>query len=437
MAILPNVPVPVRAALAVALLAALTGGAQAARIDYEVGVSVLRSDNIGLSATDEQSETVVSPQLRFSVEQEGSTFRLNGSGQLQYLDYLDDTFDDGFRGAFAGTALWTMIPERLDWTFEDYLSRQPIDTFTAFSPGNEQQTNLFVTGPSLYFRMGQSTRGQVDLRYSNSYAEENEAFNSDRYNIAARALRELSPTRTFGLNLEATEVRYDDTPTSDYTRFDGYMSYWSEFRTVELNVDLGYSRLEFDNRPSNDEWLPLVRTDVAWKMTQRSTLDASLSYEFSDAAENLVVTDLDATPPLDDFGNPTVPVTPDVFKQRRFELGYSFTGERLNFEVRPYYQRISYIESLAPDEESYGGYGQLTYQVRPRMTLSVLAAREDRKFENPSRKDRDFTVGVALENRFTRNWSARFELQRRERDSSEIGQDYDENAAIVSFSYRR
>jgi Putative beta-barrel porin 2 len=429
--------VPVRTALAVALLGAFPGWAHAARIDYEVGVSVLHSDNIGLSATDEQSDTVVSPQLRFNVAQEGSTFRLNGSGQLQYLDYRDDTFDDGFRGAFAGSALWTMIPERLDWTFEDYLSRQPVDTLTAFSPGNEQQTNLFVTGPTLYFRLGQSTRGQVDLRYSNSYAEENETFNSDRYNVAARAVRELSTTRNIGLNLEATQVRYDDSPISDYTRYDGYARYWSQFRAVEVNLDLGYSRLEFDNRPNNDEWLPLARFGLAWDVAPRSRLDASLSYEFSDAAENLIVADLDAPPVLDDFGNPTVPITPDVFKQRRVEVGYTFTGERMGMELRPYYQRISYIDSLAPDEESYGGYATLSYQMRPRMTLSLLAAHEERKFEDPSRRDRDFTASLALDNQFTRHWSARFELQRRERNSSLAGQDYDENAAIVSFSYRR
>jgi hypothetical protein len=428
---------PVRTALAAALLAALPGAAHAVQIDYQVGVSALHSDNIALSDGNKIDETVVSPQLRFDITQTGSTLSLGAHGQLQYLDYRDNTFDDGFRGSFSGQGLWTMIPERLDWTFEDYLSRQPIDTLASFSPGNEQQANLFVTGPTLYVRMGQSTRGQLDLRYSNSYAGDNDAFNSDRYNAAARVLRDLSTTRTIGVNVEATRVEFDlDALDADYTRYDGYLSYTSRFRSLDLDVSLGYSRLEFRDRPNLDDWLPLARADLAWHISPRSTLDAALSYEFSDAAENLAFTNAE-DPVLDDLGNPTVPVTPEVFRQRRLELGYAFSGERLGFEVRPYYQRISYVDSLAEDEEIHGGYAQLSYKVRPRMTLSLLAAHEDRKFSGLDRHDRDFSVGVSLENRFTRNWSARFDLQRRQRNSSETGQDYDENAAIVSFSYRR
>jgi len=426
---------PARAALAVALLAALPGGARAFQLNYEVGVSVLRSDNIALTTTNEKSDTVVSPQLRFDIHQAGSTFDLNGSGQLQYLDYVDGTFDDGFRGGFSGQALWTMIPQRLTWTFEDYLSRQPVDTFAAFTPANEQQANLFVTGPSLFVRMGQSTRGQLDLRYTNSYAEENETFNSDRYNAAVRVLRDLSPTRIIGANLEATRVAFDNQAlNSDYTRYDGYASYWSKFRSLELNIDLGYTRLEFNDRPDN-AWLPLARGDLAWTISPRSTLDLALSYELSDAAENLAVND--TISPIDDFGNPTTPLAPDIFKQRRAELGYRFAGERFGFEVRPFYQRISYVDAVAPDEKTYGGFAHVSYKLRPRMTLSLTAAQESRTFEGPSRRDRDFTVNIALENQFTRHWIASYQLQRRERNSSETGQDYDENAAIVSFSYRR
>ena len=428
---------PARTALVAALLAALPGAAHAAQINYQVGVSALHSDNIGLSESGQQSDTVVSPQLRFDIEQTGSTLRLNAQGQLQYLDYRDDTFDDGFRGAFTGQALWTMIPERLDWTFEDYLSRQPIDSFAAFSPGNEQQANLFVTGPSLYLRMGQTTRSQIDLRYSNSYAEENESFNSDRYNAAIRVLRDLSSTRMISANLEATRVVFDLAAlNADYTRYDGYGRYWSQFRSVELTVDLGYSRLEFNDRPANDAWMPLVRGDLAWRVSPRSTLDLALSYEFSDAAENLAFNDTN-TPIPNDFSDPAITVTPDVFKQRRAELGYSFAGERLGFELRPYYQRISYVDSLAPDERSWGGFAQLSYKIRPLTTLSLAAAQEQRSFQDPSRRNRDFTASLALEHQFTRHWSTRYELQRRERNSSEAGQDYDENAAIVSFSYRR
>ena len=103
---------------------------------------------------------------------------------------MDNTFDDRFRGKFAGNVNWTLLPERLDWVFEDYMSPQQIDEFASSSPDNEQQVNLFVTGPTLYARFGAATRGQFDLRYGNSYAEENDEFNGDRYSAAARVLHD-------------------------------------------------------------------------------------------------------------------------------------------------------------------------------------------------------------------------------------------------------
>ena len=65
--------------------------------------------------------------------------RLDARGNLQYLHYVDGSFDDGFRGALSAQAGWTLIQERLEFVVEDYLSRQPIDTLAAFSPGNEQR----------------------------------------------------------------------------------------------------------------------------------------------------------------------------------------------------------------------------------------------------------------------------------------------------------
>jgi hypothetical protein len=424
---------PARATLAVALFAALPGLAGAVEINYDVGVSVLQSDNIGLSDVDKRSETVVSPRLGFDAHQAGSVFELDARGSVQYLSYRENTFDDEFRGVFAGQALWTMSPERLQWVFEDYLSRQPIDTFESFTPGNEQQANLFVTGPTLLLRPGQATRGEIDLRYSNSRASEDKTFDGDRYNAAARLLHDIGPNRTLSANVEALRVAYDTGALlADYTRYDAYARYWSRMRTLELTIDLGYSRLEYEDRPG-DTSEPLGRVDLAWNASARSVLDLAFRYELADAADNLVVG-------VDDVGNPanpTVPLSPDVFKQRRVELGYAFSGDRTTLEIRPYYQRVSYLGVGAQDEDSRGGYIVASYKLQPLTTLSLFAARADREFVSLDRDDRDSSIGLSLEHRFTRNWSATIQYLHRERNSTDDVQDYRENAAIVSFSYRR
>lgn len=420
------------AALAAALALALPGPAGAVRLDYEVGVSALRSDNIGLADTGGVEETVLMPWLRFGATQEGSRFRLDAHGSLQYLDYRDDTFDDGFRGSLSGQALWTVVDERIDFVVEDYLSRQPIDTLSAFNRGNEQQTNVFVAGPTFHARFGAAARGQLDLRYANSRAEETDSFDSDRYNAALRLLRDFGPTRSGGLNLEATRVDYDlGARNADYTRYDGYFSYANRLRRFDLTVDAGYTRLEPDDG-SDERSSPLFRGRLGWRPSARSSFDVGASYEFADAAQDLVTLEEGA-------GTPQVAIGPDVYRQRRVDAGYAFDGARFDLRVRPYYQRVSYVDSLALplDETRKGGLLEVGYRLRPRTRLSFTATRDDRDFSDLSREDRESTLGLGLENEFTRNWRGRIDVQRRERNSSVAGQDYEEDAVTVSFSYRR
>jgi hypothetical protein len=420
------------ATAAVVVASALPGSASAVRLDYDLGLSVLRSDNIGLSDAAPVEETVVSPGLRFSASQAGSTFRLDARGDLQYLHYVDGSFDDGFRGALSAQAGWTLIQERLEFVVEDYLSRQPIDTLAAFSPGNEQQANMFIAGPTLFARLGDATRAQVDLRYGNSRAEENDAFDSDRYTVALRGLRELSRTRRIGINAEATRVDYDiPLPGTDYTRYDGYVSYGAELRQFDVSIEAGYSRLELEDRPDNHTD-PLFRGRLTWRLSPRSTLDAGVGYQFIDAAQDLVVLDAGA-------GNPQVPIGPDVYRQRRADAGYRYDGERVDLRVGGYFQRVNYVDAVAADsdQDSHGGGFEVGYLVRPRTRLSILGAIDSRDYGDLAREDEESTLGVALAHEFTRNWSARIDLLRRQRDSSEAGQDYDENAAAISFTYRR
>lgn len=438
-------PARSRLALLAATLATLLPGlttttADAARLDYTLGVSALHSDNIGASQADAGSDTVIAPSLRFDIAQEGRAARLDATGSLQYLDYLDDSFDDGFRGSLAGRGVWSLLPERLDLVAEDYLSRQAIDTLAGFSPGNEQQTNVFIAGPSLYGRLGPTTRAQLDLRYTDARAEDSDTFDSQRLGAAVRVVRQVTATRRMGLNLESTRVDFDTGPDSDdYRRDDGFVRLESELRRLELSLDVGYTRLRFDGA-RDDASAPLLRGRAQWQAGRRGTVDAVVGYQFADAAQELVLQRGGIEGPLTAIvGNPQVPVTAEVFRQRRAELGYRHAGERLGVELRPYYQRIAYLDAqaLAQDQDSRGGLLALSWRLREATTLDLQVAHDRRDYDALDRRDRDSTARVGLAHAFTRHWTGRVDLLRRERGSSVPGQDFDENAISVSLLYRR
>lgn len=425
------------ASLAAALLLALADPAAAAQIDYQIDLAVLNSNNIALSNTDTQDDTVLSPQLRFDVTQSGSALRLKARGEYQYLSYLDNTFNDESRGEFAGQLEWELAPQRVHWVMEDYLSSQPTDVFTAFTPGNRQQINVFNAGPRFFARFGEAMRAQGELRYSNTWAETTKEFNGDRYNVAARLLRDLGPSRHVGINAEATQVRFDRPQSVDYNRYDAFASYSEQRERLGLGFDLGYSRLDREGGLP-DRSAPLARARLELHVGSRSTLSGDVDYEFADAARDVVSrANLTEGPIIGALTNAEVLANAETYRHTRIALGYRFRGERLSVYTSPYYQRINYQDAITPDQTSRGGFANAELRLQPSLSLGTQVAYERRHFDTNFRLDRDLTLQLALTKTFTAHWSTRLGLQRRERNSSDALQSYNENLVSLTVSYRR
>lgn len=429
--------------LSIAVLVVVSGSAAALDVDYEVGVAAKRSDNINLSDDNPISDTVVSPRLFFLAEQKGSALELAAQGNLEYRQYTSDSFDDELRGRFAGALNWMVLPERLDLVVQDYLSLQPVDELVEFSPGNQQQVNVFVAGPTLHARFGSTTRGLLDLRYVNTYAEEDDEFDSDRFTAAARLVRELSATQSVSANIETSDVDFaHNDQAADFRRYDAFVNATMRRPRMDLKLDLGYSRLEFDDNVTlggrdTDPSHPLARATVNWHISPRSMLGATLRYQFSDATQSLMAPiDFDRRD-FNDFRGPNSLSRPNVFEERMLRLRYRYTGDRTSVQVAPYYRRMEYLEAVVENQNRHGLTLGIEHRLRPRLTLSASAGRENRDFFDLDREDKDMHASVGLANRFTRHWTGQIDLQRRERDSTESGRSYSENALMVSFSYRR
>lgn len=423
--------------LPLALLAALPCAAESLRVDYILGASLMHSDNIVLADTAPVGETVLMPEVSFEATQSGSATTFKARGTLQYLDFLDDVFSDEARGDFAGQFNWMLLPQRLNFVVEDYLGRQPIDFAAGYNPGNEQQINVFTAGPSLFARFGQTMRGRFDLRYSDTHAEETREFNGTRHLAAGRLFRDLGPNRWLSANIEATRVRFDLDGSADYERYDGYVGYRHESARLDLDASLGYSRIEREDG-SGDASSPLARLQLDWQLTPRSLVSARASYRFADTASDLVSESdrLDSLV-IEDVAAIAGLVGPEVYRQRRYTFGYRYDGDRWRLDVQPFFDRVGYEDAALAGWETRGAYVDFEYRLRPQLSLTALAGFEDRTFEQDTREDEDTRFRIGLSYQFSRHLSGSVSWQRRDRDSSVQGDDYQEDLAMIGLSYRR
>ncbi|MGB8634429.1 MAG: outer membrane beta-barrel protein [Rhodanobacteraceae bacterium] len=423
--------------LTAAIATCLAMPARGATVDWLLTLGVEHNDNINLSETDPVSGNIVIPGLGFSLTQEGSTVQANVTGALEYRDYLNSAFSDSTRAALNGQVNWTLSPQRLDWTFQDALASQPINEFAADAPGNRQQTNAFVTGPNIYFGLGKPLHGQVELRYVDSYAEKTKQFNSNRYSSALRLFKDFAPTRQLSGNLQVQKVKFTDAGAApDFTRYDVYAGYTTQLAQLNLDLAAGYSRLDFQGIAKNSGG-PLLRATLGWQASARSSFTGTFARQFTDAAAALLGSPGSAGVPPTGISTGNLSVTSQSYLERSVSLGYSYSGERLEASVAPYYRKLTYDNAPEFDRRGSGGRVSLSWKLRPLWRASISAAGENLRYNTLDRDDRTRTYAAGLAWQMSQRLSWHLDASHYSRNSNAIGQTSTQNIIFLSVALRR
>ncbi|MDE2271589.1 MAG: hypothetical protein KGJ94_06340 [Xanthomonadaceae bacterium] len=410
--------------------------------DYAIGLGYEHTDNIDRVTTNPTGQDILQPTLSFTFNQQGSTIQAQAVGLIQYTDYLQGYFGNEFRGQLSGVLNWTISPQRLNFDVEDYSSVQPVDTRRSNSPANQQQVNIFVSGPTLSFKLGNALRGEADLRYINTTASKTKAFNSQRGLGALRVIRDLSTTASLSGNFEAVNVDFNNIDplinTQRYTEYNVYARYQSQLAHLDMDLALGGSQVDFSHDSSSHSGA-LVRAALAWRLTSRSSLQVNASDQLDDSTANLVqppnLTTAMLTDPTLQVGRTVI--SPAVFRDRSVNLGYLYRGPRFGFTLTPYYSRLRQLNGSDLSRNGHGVVATASYLIRPLLTLGVNVGDQTTEYTSDHSRDRDRTYGVNLTRQLTPHWSWSIAFSHDGRHSTRSGFGYNENQVFAILYYRR
>lgn len=432
---MPQTTRPIHAVpLALALAA---GPACAGQLDYSFSAGVEHSDNINLSANDPVSQSVLIPGLGFSYIEQGATVQAHVTGAAEYRDYLGSAYSNQKLGELAGLVNWTVLPQRLDFLVQDYASVQPLSTLSSDAPDNQQQTNVLSVGPNLHFDLGNAVHGQAELRYIGSRASRTTQFNSSRGEGALRLTRDISPISQLSLNVESQQVDFDDAGEGDYRRNELFARYVHKLAHLDLDAALGWSRIHFDGG-AGDGSDPLARASINWHASVRNTFGVSYMRDYSDAAQDLI----NLADPVE-TGTPVsiqtggAVIGGGAYLERRIDGYYGYSGERLTFNLSPWYRKLHYVEGANPDQTGRGGDAGLDFRLRERLTLSVFANAERIEYAQLSRRDTTRNLGIGLRQLLNSHWSWRLSLVDRRRTSNAPNAGYHAKEAYFRIIYQR
>ncbi|GAB3751546.1 hypothetical protein GCM10028795_19740 [Lysobacter olei] len=420
--------------------ALLTLPATAGQFNYQVEFTGLHSDNINLSEDNQQQETVAIPRLKFDFNDAGSTVDIQARGEVERRFYTKNSFEDETRSAFAGRVNWSVLPQRLKFVAEDYLSEQPIDIRDGRYPGNLQQVNVFLAGPSLFAKLGGSTHFQLDLRGADTYAEETEGFNSRRYGAAAIVSHAFDAESELSLHVMSSDVKFDlsdPAVADDYVRQDAFVRYQGQVRDVDYELDLGHSRLGLDTTP--DESTSIGRATVHWRISPDSRVRIRARQHFSDEVQDLMLRFSDPdealVPVLADPG--ASQISGRVYRLKELELDYRYSGERVSFRLRPRERRREYIGNGESNRTDRGVSAAIGYRLRPRMTVSLEGLVQKRDFVNRGQEDTDRVYRLGLDYQMTRHWGWSADLIQNNRESNLLDPVYKERVAQFTVWWKR
>ncbi len=425
--------------LAVSLLAAIGSVPAAAqnRTDYELGVSVLHSDNIGLVADNPQDDWVIAPTLTFDLKHNSSNLRLAAHGIAQYIDYTGSTFRSGPRGALAAQANWVISPGRFEIMAADHMTRRPVDNLVSFNPDNAEQVNVFVVGPTWVARLTPATRARFDLRVSDSVADKTHTIDGQQYLFSGAIDHDISSTRAISAAIVTEKARFDKrSKSNDYDRESGFLRYDSRMRTILLQADLGWSRVNVPATVAKASG-PLVRVDATWLMRAGHSLRVRLSQQYADTSEDVIAHSLDDRYVLiQDFLNAEGVVTPQVYRDRRALLHYDYRSDRLTLGAEVESDRATPLRAGGDGWNAVLGSIFGSWRLSPTWTANAYAAAFRRTLNGQVGTDRNRFFGAGLEYRWNTHWNARIDVQHRVRDTPVHVQTFKENGIVFYIGYR-
>jgi len=160
----------------------------ATELDYSVGLTVSKYDNLNLEPNPTQggvSESIVGGII---LAEDTANLVANIDASLQLINYDDNQTQDESIGHLVANALWVLSPGHYEWFFSDTYTQTLVDSFDGDTPANRQNVNAFSTGPNIAFKIDSTNNFNIEARVETISFENNQSVidaDNDRVELTA------------------------------------------------------------------------------------------------------------------------------------------------------------------------------------------------------------------------------------------------------------
>lgn len=393
----------------------------------EAGVGY--SDNIGRVPANETDETIGTVGLELDWTERTRRIRGDATVDLSYFEYLDNTYDSEVLGTANGTLALGIVPETLQWVFQDSFGQAQADPFAPTTPATREDLNYFSTGPDLTVRLGSTGFGRLFGRWS-STTYERSPLDSKRTTAGVALGRRASPRSELSLNAVTESVDFDQASNTDFDRDSVFVGWNLDASRTVIDAQLGYTWLERDGGDKTGN--ALVNVVITRDLSASSVLALTLGTQLGDAGDSLR-TELQGG--VVGSGGTQVTATADPFEQRLASLEWRYNRGRTGFSLGASWTDDDYETQSQLNRTRQVYSASVSRRLASAVDFELFGTLENEDFDSTDLSSDELRLGAVLNWRAWRTLGLRLTAERYDRDTSNGTGEYQENRAFLTLAY--
>ena len=385
------------------------------------------TDNSRRTSANKEDDVIHTPQLDLSVVQKDRLLDIQADYRLEHRKYVNKTFSDNTLLTGASRVDAQIAGDTLHWLIRHNRSETAVNTRLQNTPDNQQVTNSLSTGPRLRWAISPRNLVEASLEYE-SINENRSGNDSQRVMLDTHITRKLDEASSFGVRLNASDVKFQAQGGNDYRRGDFRFTYARELgERSKFDVELGGVDVNRERGRTERDWSGAF--NGSFRFTPGWSADVSMSREATDQATQA----LGGARQFGATNNERSDIS-DAFVLSTARAALIRAGERLNVTWSVQVARQNYDQATR-DEQRRGTALRLAYRIGPKVTLDAAGSLEVLDFEGQTGHDIQRDGDVRVSWRPGKNFKADVGVSVSSRDSPRDAVTYRERRASVGLGY--
>ncbi len=402
----------------------------ATEVNYSVGVTISKYDNLNLVQNPVQEETSESIIGTLSIVENTVNLVANLNASLRTTNYQNNQSDDENLGNLVANALWVISPGRYEWFVSDTFTQTLANTFSADTPNNRQNTNAFSTGPNFIWRINSRNNLNIEARAETTSFESSQTVtdaDNNRVRIATSWEHQLQVASLLSLNYTTEAVNFDDeVSNTNFDRNDLFFRLIYQRGINTFEADAGITRLDIANTIDETRF----RLSVLNTRTRTSTIQLEINRNLTDTASNLL-----NQPSGNTVNTGSEVSTADVFLDKTARIVYNKTLVSGSFNIDINKTINDYQQQNQLDQIEKGVLITGVWNVQRASQLSLTARYINSIYNNVSREDDDYLYSLLYTYSARRHITVGLQTTAQERESSDPINNYNDFRVILSLTY--